>query len=59
MWLLFDILGVVLGGGAVAYWAHLGGFAAGAAVAAGALAAGWVKMTPTERSLLDVIAGRR
>ena len=28
-WLVFDIMGAVLGGGNIAYWAHLGGFGAG------------------------------
>ena len=58
LWLLFDIFGAALGGGGVAYWAHLGGFFVGAGVAALMLAAGWIKMTSTERSLFDVLAGR-
>jgi membrane associated rhomboid family serine protease len=29
LWCLYDILGVIIGGGGIAYWAHIGGFAAG------------------------------
>lgn len=28
-WVIFDILGIILGGGDTAYWAHIGGFATG------------------------------
>ncbi len=58
LWLVFDIAGVVLGGEGVAYWAHLGGFAAGVGLAAAMLQVRWVEMSPVERSLLDVMAGR-
>ena len=58
LWVAFDILGAVLGLGSVAYWAHLGGIAAGAGIAAVVLALGWVQMDPSERSLFDVLTGR-
>jgi membrane associated rhomboid family serine protease len=57
-WLVFDIWGAVSGSAGVAYWAHIGGFAAGAGIAAASLHFDWVEMTRTERSLLDVWAGR-
>lgn len=54
LWLAFDLLGVALGGGGVAYWAHIGGFAAGAGLAMLLLRTGLVKMRETERSLFDL-----
>lgn len=33
LWFIFDILGVLIGGGNVAYFAHIGGFAAGIVIA--------------------------
>ena len=59
LWLAFDIFGAALGGEGVAYYAHLGGFAAGAGVMAAALGAGWIEMTPVERSLPQVLEERR
>jgi hypothetical protein len=55
LWLAFDILGVVLGGGQVAYFAHLGGFAGGVILAILMLK---FKMLTTERyekTLLQII----
>lgn len=52
MWLAYDIYGVVIGGGAVAYTAHLGGFAMGVFLAIAMLKLGIVKMADDERSLL-------
>lgn len=57
-WLVFDIWGAAAGGGNVAYWAHLGGFATGFALASVLLVTGVVKMDPAERSLFDVLQGR-
>ena len=54
-WAAFDIYGAIRGGGHVAYWAHLGGFAAGFLLASLLLYSGLVQMTSTERSLLDVL----
>ncbi len=56
MWLVFDILGAVYGGGNTAYFAHLGGFAAGAAGAVALLLTRCVVMDEKdEESLLDLI----
>ena len=54
-WLVFDIWGAARGGGNVAYFAHLGGFAAGFGLCALALKLNWLEMAPDERSLFDVI----
>ena len=61
-WLAFDILGAVFsrgGGGGVAYFAHLGGFAVGFGIAILMLKAKWVSMEKYERSLLQILAGRK
>ena len=55
MWLGFDIWGAVDHGDNVAYWAHLGGFAGGVIGATTALWLGWIRMTESEQSLLDVL----
>ena len=59
LWVAFDIWGAASGGGGVAYWAHLGGFASGVAIGIASLKQGWVKMTKTECSLLQVLSGGR
>ncbi|MFW6039303.1 MAG: rhomboid family intramembrane serine protease [bacterium] len=56
-WLMWDIFGAATGGGGVAYWAHLGGFAGGAGLAWALLALGWIEMTRSERSLVEVMRG--
>jgi membrane associated rhomboid family serine protease len=53
-WLAWDVLMILLGGGRVAYWAHVGGFIAGFAVAMLLAATGWVKPTEGEETLLEV-----
>jgi len=53
-WLTFDIFGVVIGGGGVAYTAHLGGFFAGIIIAVVLLKLQIVQMEDDERSLLQV-----
>ncbi len=53
--LAFDVYGALHGGGHVAYWAHLGGFATGFLIAALLLYSGLVQMTSTERSLVDML----
>jgi len=55
LWLAFDILGVALGAGGVAYWAHLGGLAGGVILAVLLLKVGLVSMDRGERSLLDIL----
>jgi membrane associated rhomboid family serine protease len=57
-WLVFDIWGATAGFGPVAYWAHLGGFFAGAGLAALILSAGWGNMTSAERSLIELLTRR-
>jgi len=54
-WLVFDILGVILGGGGVAYFAHLGGFAGGVVLASLMLKFKMVTMERYEKSLFQVI----
>lgn len=58
-WLLFDIWGAIKGGGHVAYFAHLGGFAAGFALAVLMLKTGIVTMEKYERSLLQMWGKRK
>ena len=59
VWLAFDVYGATTGGRGVAYWAHLGGLAAGITLAYALLKSGKVKMTEYERSIIDVLNGRR
>jgi len=54
-WLVFNIVVLALGGEGVAYWAHIGGFAAGVAIAIVLLKTKVVKMERDELSLLQVI----
>ena len=54
LWLMFDIWGAVVGGGQVAYAAHLGGFFAGALLAIVLIKLGWVRMYADEQSLVDL-----
>lgn len=53
-----DIYGAVSGGGGVAYFAHLGGTAAGFAAATILLKTGLVEADEDERTLFDAIAAR-
>lgn len=53
IWLFFDILGVVLGGQGVAYWAHLGGLAGGIGVGLLLLKRGWVDIAPEDQTIYD------
>jgi hypothetical protein len=59
VFLLFNILGAILGGSGVAYFAHLGGFAAGFGMALLLLKIGIVKMERHERSLLQIFKERK
>ena len=54
-WLAFDIWGATQGGGEIAYFAHLGGFAGGFILAVLMLKLKLVKMERYEKSLLQVI----
>jgi membrane associated rhomboid family serine protease len=58
-WLFWDVVGAMIGGSPVAYFAHLGGFAAGAAIALIFLQTKLIKMEKYERSLIDVFKGRK
>ena len=60
LWLAFDICGVFLGGGGVAYFAHLGGFAAGIAIGFVLLLTKLVPMDPDDdESLLQILTRGR
>jgi membrane associated rhomboid family serine protease len=59
-WVAFDVWGAMKGGGGVAYFAHLGGFAAGFVLAIVMLKLKLVVMEEGyEKSLLQLIAGRK
>lgn len=58
-WLAFDIFGASRGGGTVAYFAHLGGFAAGFGLAFFMLKIKWIVMEKYEKSLLQMWAERK
>jgi membrane associated rhomboid family serine protease len=58
-WLVFDILGMVTGGGNIAYFAHVGGFAAGFGLGIVFLLFKSVMMERYERSLLEVFKGEK
>jgi len=55
LWLVFDLWGALKGIGGVAYFAHLGGFAAGVILAVFLLERKWVKMEDYEKSLLELV----
>ena len=57
LWLVFDVWGVFGSDGMIDYVAHVAGFAAGFALAAGLLLTGLVTMDRGERSLLQVLSG--
>jgi membrane associated rhomboid family serine protease len=55
-WLAWDVLCLSVGAsGGVALWAHVGGFATGFVVAAILALVGWVRPTPDEETLLEVL----
>jgi membrane associated rhomboid family serine protease len=55
-WIAWDVLCLALGSqGGVALWAHVGGFATGFVVAAVLAAVGWIRPTPDEETLLEVL----
>jgi len=59
LWLVFDVLGALLGWSGVAYWAHVGGFAAGFGLAVLLIELGWIRMASDETSLLQALGPRR
>jgi len=59
LWLLWDIVGALSGGAGTAYFAHLGGFAAGFGIALLMCVKGWITMERYERSLLQAWRERR
>lgn len=54
LWLIFDIWGAIKGGGRVAYFAHLGGFAAGFGLGILMLKLKLIQMEHYERSILQI-----
>lgn len=59
MWFAFDIWGAMSDSPGVAYYCHIGGFAAGAGLAVAMLKYGIIKMERDEQSLLDLITEQR
>lgn len=54
-WFVFDIAGVLLGGGHIAYWAHVGGFTAGIAI--GFIILKLEMFETYDTTILDIISG--
>jgi membrane associated rhomboid family serine protease len=54
-WFAFDILGAVMGGGHIAYWAHIGGFLAGVTV--GVVLLSFKVFDTFDTTLFDVLSG--
>jgi membrane associated rhomboid family serine protease len=55
-WVLWDIFMLIIGGGGgVALWGHMGGFFTGFLIALLCAARGWIKPTPDEETLLQVL----
>lgn len=55
-WFLFDLWGVMTGGGMIAYWAHIGGFLGGLGFGLIALHFRWFQLTEYDnRCLLEII----
>jgi membrane associated rhomboid family serine protease len=58
IWLLFDLYGALTGGEGIAYWAHLGGLAAGVGIGLLGLNRGWISLSEWDnRSLLEILRG--
>ncbi len=57
LWLAFDIWGAAAGTGGVAYWAHLGGFFAGAVTTVILIIGRIIKMEDDEESLVEIFQG--
>ena len=59
LWFIFDILGAMSGSSGVAYFAHIGGFLGGLGLAVLMLKNDWVVMQKDEKSLLQILGGRK
>ena len=60
VWFLFDIWGVMTGGGGIAYWAHIGGLLGGLVFGLVALQLQWFQLTEFDnRCLLEIIRGEK
>jgi membrane associated rhomboid family serine protease len=59
VWCAYDILGVALGAGQIAYFAHIGGFAAGFVIAIILLKTKLIKMALYEKSLPNLFSQMR
>jgi membrane associated rhomboid family serine protease len=53
-WIAFDVVGTMIGGGHVAHFAHLGGFAAGVGLAVLLCGLNFIKMSDDESSLVQL-----
>ena len=56
---MFDIVGILLGTERVAYWSHLAGIAAGVGLAGFLLVSGWIRMTEHGNYMGEVVYARR
>jgi len=55
-WFVFDLYGALTGGAGIAYWAHLGGLAAGVGIGLLSLDRGWIALSEWDnRSLLEIL----
>ena len=59
LWFIFDIWGAARGSSGVAYFAHIGGFLGGLGLAVLMLKTEWVVMQKDEKSLLQILGGRK
>ena len=59
LWFIFDIWGALSGSPGVAYFAHIGGFLGGFGMAVLMLKNKWVVMQRDEKSLLQLLGGRK
>ncbi len=56
LWVVLDIVGILIGGGNVAYWAHIGGFLGGMTLAASLISLKRIRLL--DPTLLDVVRGK-
>jgi membrane associated rhomboid family serine protease len=56
LWFVLDVWGAFMGGGSIAYWAHIGGLLGGLVIGLVSLHFGWVLLTEYDnRSLLEIV----